>query len=301
MNKKFIAALLTSAALAVNAAAVDLYVDTVKIATDTPPTVVSGRTLVPVRPIFESLGATVSWDQDTKIATGVKGDTTVIIQINNSTAYVNGEPKALDVPAQLINERTMVPARFVAEALNCDVTWYQEAQTAAVAYELKGQHIYVTETGERYHFDGSCNGGKYYEATLAEAMGRGLTPCVKCIGDLVPASPVPEDTTQPATSDPTVPAAPSVPATPSPSVTPVVPSTPAAPSSPAPTAPSTNTTSTPTVPQTSPSNSSHSTVYITRTGKRYHYNPNCGKGKYFEATLQEALSRGLTPCNKCVN
>ncbi len=275
MKKKFFAALMALAALVVNAAAVDLYVDTVKIATDTPPTVVSGRTLVPVRPIFESLGATVLWDQNTKTATGVKDDTTVVIQIYNSTAYVNGEPKVLDVPAQLINGRTMVPARFVSKALDCDVTWYQEAQTAAVAYKLKGQHIYVTETGERYHFDGSCNGGTYYEATLAETMGRGLTPCVKCVGDLVPAVPVSDNTPQPATTSP------------------------ATSSTSAPGAPSVNITSTPQAPQTTTSNSSHSTVYITKTGKRYHFIPNCGRGQYFEATLQEALSRGLTPCNKC--
>ncbi len=42
------------------------------------------------------------------------------------------------------------------------------------------------------------------------------------------------------------------------------------------------------------------TVYITETGKRYHYDPNCGNGTYYPATLDEALSLGLTPCNKCV-
>lgn len=165
----------------VYAAQVNLYVDTVKIETDTPPTAVNGRTLVPLRAIFESLGATVEWDQGTQTATGVKGDVTVTIQIGSDTAYVNGEAKALDVPAQAINNRTMVPARFVAEALDCDVTWNQDTQTAAVADRLKGQHIYVTPTGKRYHFDGSCNGGTYYEATLAEAMGRGLSPCEKCV------------------------------------------------------------------------------------------------------------------------
>ena len=72
-------------------------------------------------------------------------------------------------------------ARFVSESLGCVVTWYNETQTAAVANKTKGEHIYVTKTGKRYHYSGTCNGGTYYEATLAEAMGRGLTPCDKCV------------------------------------------------------------------------------------------------------------------------
>ncbi|MBQ6985479.1 MAG: hypothetical protein IJQ25_00655, partial [Oscillibacter sp.] len=42
--------------------------------------------------------------------------------------------------------------------------------------------VYVTKTGKRYHYDDHCNGGTYYEATLAEALQRGLTPCQKCVG-----------------------------------------------------------------------------------------------------------------------
>lgn len=179
--KKLISFVLLSALLISGAAAVDLYVDTNKIETDTPPTLVDGRTLVPVRAIFEALGATVEWDNETRTATGTRGETTVVIQIDNTTAYVNGDPKELDVPAQIINNRTMVPARFISESLDCEVTWYQETQTAAVADTLKGQQIYVTATGKKYHYSETCNGGTYYEATLAEAVGRGLTPCDKCV------------------------------------------------------------------------------------------------------------------------
>lgn len=181
--KKVVALMLTMLLLCSWAGAVNLYIDTEKIETDVPPTIVDNRTFVPVRAIFESLGATVEWDDSTRTATGTTDDTVVVIQIDNSTAYVNGEERTLDVPAQIINNRTMVPARFVSEALGCDVTWDAKTQTAAVAYEMADQQIYVTATGARYHFDNSCNGGTYYEATLAEAMGRGLTPCEKCIGN----------------------------------------------------------------------------------------------------------------------
>ena len=165
--------------LSVNA--VELYVDTELVQTDVPPQLVGGRTLVPMRAIFEYLGAEVTWDNATRTATGSLDGTVVTIQIDNTTAYVNGVPYTLDVPAQIIGNRTMVPARFVSESMGCVVTWYNETQTAAVANKTKGEHIYVTKTGKRYHYSGTCNGGTYYEATLAEAMGRGLTPCDKCV------------------------------------------------------------------------------------------------------------------------
>ena len=96
--------------LSVNA--VELYVDTELVQTDVPPQLVSGRTLVPMRAIFEYLGAEVTWDNDTRTATGTLNDTVVTIQIDNTTAYVNGVPYTLYVPAQIIGNRTMVPARF---------------------------------------------------------------------------------------------------------------------------------------------------------------------------------------------
>lgn len=179
--KKLCSFLLALLLLTSTAGAVDLYVDTAKVEADTPPTVVDGRTLVPVRAIFEAIGATVTWDAATNTATGVRGDVVVSIQIDNITAYVNGEPRTLDVPAQLINGRTMVPARFISESMGCDVTWDGNTGTAAVAYQLKGRKLYATPTGERYHYDGSCNGGTYYETSLAEINGRHLTPCDKCV------------------------------------------------------------------------------------------------------------------------
>lgn len=179
--RKAIAAALVAASLCANVSAVDLFIDTKKIDTDTPPTIVDGRTLVPVAAIFRSLGATVEWNGETRTATGYKDDITIEIPIDSKIVYVNGEAKELDVPAQIINNRTMVPARFVSEALDCVVTWSGETSTAAVAYELKEQKFYVTKSGKRYHFQETCNGGTYYESTLADAMGRGLTPCDKCV------------------------------------------------------------------------------------------------------------------------
>lgn len=179
--KRLLSFLLAATLLTATAGAVDLYVDTARVSTDTPPTVVDGRTLVPLRVIFESLGAAVEWDNDTRTATGTKDGASISIQIDSPTAYVNGAPHALDVPAQLINNRTMVPARFVSEAFGCQVSWDQDTQTAAVANNLRGQHIYCGEGGAQYHFNAGCGGEELAEITLAEAMGRGLAACTTCV------------------------------------------------------------------------------------------------------------------------
>ena len=93
MKRKLICLLLCVLMLVPSALAVDLYVDGKKLETDTEPTIVSGRTLVPVRAIFESLGAEVFWDAATWTVTATKGDTTITMSIGNTTAYVNGAKK----------------------------------------------------------------------------------------------------------------------------------------------------------------------------------------------------------------
>lgn len=90
------------------------------------------RTLVPMRSIFESLGATVSWDQATMTVTGTKDDKTVILPIGASTIFINGISKPLDVPAKIINSRTMVPARVISESLGANVYWSKTAKVVTI-------------------------------------------------------------------------------------------------------------------------------------------------------------------------
>lgn len=121
--RKFLSVAALAAAMMINASAIDLYVDSVKLEPDVPPTVVEGHTLVPLRSIFDALGADLQWDNTTKTAAGSRGDSTISIQVGSPTALVNGEEKILEAPAQVINGSTMVPARFVAEGLSCIVKW----------------------------------------------------------------------------------------------------------------------------------------------------------------------------------
>lgn len=87
------------------------------------PTITSGRMLVPIRPIFEHLGLELDWNQATRTAIGKSGDTTITLRINEKTAQVNGVNHTLDVPATVVNGRTVVPVRFVTEATGQTIDW----------------------------------------------------------------------------------------------------------------------------------------------------------------------------------
>lgn len=89
-----------------------------------PPAVLkSGTALVPMRPLFEALGAVVSYDGAKKSVEGFRGNTSVTLAINSTTAFVNGSPVSLGTPAQVIGGTVYVPARFVGQALGEKVSW----------------------------------------------------------------------------------------------------------------------------------------------------------------------------------
>jgi len=99
---------------------------------DVQPVIVEGRTLVPLRVIFEALGLTVGWDSSTQTVTGEKKDLKVTLKIGNKTAAVNGANKTLDVPANIVDGRTLVPARFVAESTGAKVDWNETSKTVLI-------------------------------------------------------------------------------------------------------------------------------------------------------------------------
>ena len=99
---------------------------------DQKPFIQNGRTLVPLRAIFEALGATVNWNNDTRTVTSERNNTKISLAIGSNQLYVNGVAKTIDVPAQIVNGRTMVPARAVAEAFGCDVSWDNNTRTAII-------------------------------------------------------------------------------------------------------------------------------------------------------------------------
>lgn len=100
---------------------------------DQKPVILNQRTLVPIRPIAEGLGFKVSWNEKTRTVGITKEKNSVSLVISQKIAKRNGETITLDVPAQIINQRTVVPVRFIAEALNYKVDWDQATQTVKVA------------------------------------------------------------------------------------------------------------------------------------------------------------------------
>jgi Copper amine oxidase N-terminal domain len=81
------------------ASAPTVYINGVKQVYDQPPVIQNGRTLVPLRGIFEKLGVTVQWHQSTKTITAVKGDIDVWLKLGSKNVKVNGVSKTIDVPA----------------------------------------------------------------------------------------------------------------------------------------------------------------------------------------------------------
>ncbi len=96
------------------------------------PVISDNRTLVPLREIFEALGATVEWDGNTKTVNSQKGNISVSLTINSDKIYVNGAEKIIDVPAKIINNKTMVPVRAVSESYNCSVVWDAASKTVVI-------------------------------------------------------------------------------------------------------------------------------------------------------------------------
>ena len=106
-----VALLITNAAVV--QAVPKVILDGNQLSFDVSPTIENGRTLVPLRAIFEALGADVNWDGVTQTVTATNGNAWIELQIGATTVYKNGSPVSLDVPAKIINNRTLVPLLYV--------------------------------------------------------------------------------------------------------------------------------------------------------------------------------------------
>lgn len=114
--------------------AVSLNVDGIPMEFDPAPYVVPpGRTMVPMRALFETLGARVSWNDTTRTVTATRGDRTVQLTIGSALAYVNGEERILDSAPELRHDRTFIPLRFVAEGLGSIVAYDDDNRMISVS------------------------------------------------------------------------------------------------------------------------------------------------------------------------
>lgn len=89
-------------------------------------------TMIPVRGLSEALDAYVGWDADNKKITVNKDGDEVVMYLDGDVAYINGEERYLDAPATLLNNRTMIPLRFIMEAFNISVNWDGNTRTVEI-------------------------------------------------------------------------------------------------------------------------------------------------------------------------
>lgn len=130
--KKIIAFLLAFSMLSSNIWASDISVelDGEKVVfSSQEPVIVDGRTLIPLRGVFEQLGYEISWDGTTKTATFKNDENTILITAGSGAFIMNSQAIALDVPASIINGSMLLPLRAIGEAAGLNVDWNSETKT----------------------------------------------------------------------------------------------------------------------------------------------------------------------------
>lgn len=135
---------LFSGALSVSADEVKVEIDGVSVDFDVPAQIIDGRTMVPLRKIFEEIGALVKWDNETETVTTRKSSKTITLSIGSSELFIDkgdtddeGNPitetVTLDVPAQIVSGRTLVPARAISESFGLNVNWDEDSKKVLIA------------------------------------------------------------------------------------------------------------------------------------------------------------------------
>lgn len=111
---------------------ISIFINGKNLVCDIKPYIENGTTRVPMRVIFEALGAEVDYDTDTKTITVRKGSKIIKLVTGASTATINGREMTLTAPVENKNSSTMVPLRFVSEALGAEVNWNYDTRTITI-------------------------------------------------------------------------------------------------------------------------------------------------------------------------
>lgn len=111
---------------------VSLKVNGKTLEMDVPPKIIESRTMIPARALFEEIGGDVSWDAANYVVTINYSGQTIKLIIDSDTALVDGVSRTMDVPPQIVDDRTLIPLRFVSEALGFEVDWENSTRTAIV-------------------------------------------------------------------------------------------------------------------------------------------------------------------------
>ena len=159
---------------------------------DVPAQIIGGRTMVPMRAVFENLNADINWDDTSKTVTAIKNETTIKMTIGAAEFYINDQQVSLDVPAQIIGGRTLVPVRAVSESLGCNVNWDNDTKTVIITDSEQQNNIYrfrneklLNEHFEKHGDEFGFSTASEYEASAGKVVNdsRALHKLEKEDGD----------------------------------------------------------------------------------------------------------------------
>lgn len=258
---------------------IKIYVDGIELECDSPAFIENGNTMVPMRNIFERLNAKVDWDNDTKTITAKKEDTEITLQIGSQTLKKNEKSEQLDVTPVIVNDTTFVPIRAVSQALDANVAWDDESSTIKISSDSSAASSDNELTVTMHAPDGRTIDIAQSEVEAYENVGWYTEPVVLMYA---------ADGRTRYTLKSEVDAYKKVgwytePYTP----------------------PKTNSSSSGSSSGGSSGSSSSSgvvrgsTVYVTPSGKKYHYSASCAGKNARATTLSAAQASGKGPCSKC--
>ncbi len=105
-----------------------------------PPIIINNLTLVPAREVFQEVGATVDWDKSTYKVTVNYNGKKVVLKIGDKNATINGSATTMSTPAKIINNKTMIPLRFVSTSIGLNVSWNASSRIAEVTGAVANQN-----------------------------------------------------------------------------------------------------------------------------------------------------------------
>lgn len=135
---------------------VDILIDGESMTFETPPILINNQAMVPMRPFFEALGTQVGWLEETRTVTAYKNNMFIKLQIDNATAYKNGKAFQLKSPPIIRDNRTLVPAQFIAETFDMHSKWVNdhqidfESDTDIPQYYRFGDYFYKQQSINQY-------------------------------------------------------------------------------------------------------------------------------------------------------
>ncbi len=163
---------LTLGSTAYAAGNIKVELDGAALTFDVQPQVINNYTYVPLRNIFEALGADVAWDEDKQSITSSKDGTSIYMEVGKNEMTVNGKTITLDAAPMVKNYRTLVPVRAVAESFDCTVDWNNGTQTVAITSGSGSNNS--DNSSDDNATNAAINKNKYTAVEIAEKVKDGV-------------------------------------------------------------------------------------------------------------------------------